>query len=220
VVGNPGLNPRCFFKYLFLNIFYLRALKRSYLPAGFNPAKLNFFLAIALLLMAQAAFADDALWQKLKSGGYVILIRHAETDPGVGDPPGFRLNDCKTQRNLNDAGREQAKRLGAAFAKRGIPVAKVMTSRWCRALDTARIAFGGAQPWPALDNTFETPQRREPQMSEIRTALAKPVAGGNLVLVTHGVNIHALSGISPGTAEPVVMLPGARPATLGRLALP
>lgn len=180
---------------------------------------MRFLLSIALLLASQAVLADDALWEKLKSGGYVILIRHAETDPGVGDPPGFRLNDCKTQRNLNDAGREQAKRLGAAFAKRGIPVAKVMTSRWCRALDTARIAFGGAEPWPALDNTFETPQRREPQMREVRKALAKPVAGSNLVLVTHGVNVYALTGISPATAEPVVVQPGGTPATLGRLAI-
>lgn len=184
-----------------------------------NPAQLRFLLAIILLLASQAVFADDALWEKLKNGGYVILIRHAETDPGVGDPPGFRLNDCKTQRNLNDAGREGAKRLGAAFAKRGIPVAKVMASRWCRALDTARIAFGGAEPWPALDNTFEEPQRREPQMREVRKALAKPAAGGNLVLVTHGVNVYALTGISPATAEPVVVQPGGQPATLGRLAI-
>jgi phosphohistidine phosphatase SixA len=184
-----------------------------------NPAQLRFLLAIVLLLASQAVFADDALWEKLKNGGYVILIRHAETDPGVGDPPGFRLNDCKTQRNLNDAGREEAKRLGAAFAKRGIPVAKVMASRWCRALDTARIAFGGSEPWPALDNTFEAPQRREPQMREVRKALAKPAAGGNLVLVTHGVNVYALTGISPATAEPVVVQPGGQPATLGRLAI-
>jgi phosphohistidine phosphatase SixA len=187
-------------------------------PSG-NPAQLRFLLAIVLLLASQAVSADDALWEKLKNGGYVILIRHAETDPGVGDPPGFRLNDCKTQRNLNDAGREEAKRLGAAFAKRGIPVAKVMASRWCRALDTARIAFGGAEPWPALDNTFEAPQRREPQMREVRKALAKPAAGGNLVLVTHGVNVYALTGISPATAEPVVVQPGGQPATLGRLAI-
>jgi phosphohistidine phosphatase SixA len=184
-----------------------------------NPAQWRFLLAIVLLFASQAVFADDALWEKLKNGGYVILIRHAETDPGVGDPPGFRLNDCKTQRNLNDAGREEAKRLGAAFAKRGIPVAKVMASRWCRALDTARIAFGRAEPWPALDNTFEAPQRREPQMREVRKALAAPAAGGNLVLVTHGVNVYALTGISPATAEPVVVQPGGQPATLGRLAI-
>lgn len=185
-----------------------------------NPPQLRFLLSIALLLASQAVLADDALWEKLKNGGHVILIRHAETDPGVGDPPGFKVHDCKTQRNLNDAGREEAQRLGAAFAKRGIPVAKVLSSRWCRALDTARTAFGGAEPWSALDNTFDAPQHREPQMREVRKTLAKPVAGGNLVLVTHGVNVHALSGISPGTAEPVVMLPGARPATLGRLVLP
>ena len=187
-----------------------------------SPARRIARAAAVLLALAgpAAAQADEALWDRLKAGGHVILIRHALTDPGVGDPPGFRVEDCSTQRNLNAAGREEAARLGAAFARRGIPVAQVLSSRWCRALDTARIAFGRAQPWPALDNTFETPQRREPQMREVRRALTQAPAGGNLVLVTHGVNVQALSGVAPGTAEPVVMRPGARPVTLGRLVLP
>lgn len=176
-------------------------------------------MLLALPFIAQPALANDALWDKLKSGGHVILIRHAQTDPGVGDPPGFRVDDCKTQRNLNDAGREEAKRLGTEFTKRGIPVAKVLSSRWCRALETAHIAFGKAEPWPALDNTYDAPQRREPQMREVRKALAKPVTGGNLVLVTHGVNVFALTGISPATAEPVIVQPGGKLNTLGRLAV-
>jgi phosphohistidine phosphatase SixA len=177
-------------------------------------------LGLALLAPVQLAAADDALWTRLKSGGHVILIRHAETDPGVGDPPGFKVDDCATQRNLNAAGREAARRLGAEFTRRGIPVAKVLSSRWCRALETARLAFGNAEPWPALDNTFDTPQRREPQMRDVRKALGGPVRGGNLVLVTHGVNVYALSGVSPGTAEPVVVVPGAKLLTLGRLPTP
>lgn len=168
-------------------------------------------LLLLLLLTALPAVAVPAqaaspgLWQQLKSGGHVLLIRHATTDPGVGDPPGFNLQNCATQRNLSPAGREEARRLGIALQQLGVPVAAVRSSRWCRCLETAKLAFGGAQPWPALDNTFETPDRRPQQMNEIRKALAQPVTGGNLVLITHGVNILALTGISPAESEIVAI---------------
>lgn len=177
-------------------------------------------LLSTLLLAAQPAHGDPALWEQLRAGGHVILIRHAATDPGVGDPPGFELGNCATQRNLSAEGRREAARLGAAFQRHGIPVAAVRSSRWCRCLETARIAFTKAEPWPALDNTFETPQHREPQMREVRKVLRAPVAGGNVVLITHGVNILALTGISPGTAELVIVKPGPVPQTVGRITLP
>lgn len=164
-------------------------------------------LAAALVLAPASATASDALWQTLQAGGHVVLVRHATTAPGVGDPPGFRLDDCATQRNLNDSGRAEARRLGAAFRKRGIPVSTVKSSRWCRCLDTARLAFGKADPWPALDNTFETPERRASQMSEVRKSLARPPANGNLVLVTHGVNIAALTGVNLAQGEIVIVKP-------------
>lgn len=147
-------------------------------------------------------------WQQLKSGGHVLLIRHAATDPGIGDPPGFDLRNCATQRNLSAAGRADALQLGIALKQLGVPVAAVRSSRWCRCLETAKLAFGGAEPWPALDNTFETPDRRPQQMNAIRKLLAEPVRSGNLVLVTHGVNILALTGISPAESEIVVVRPG------------
>lgn len=178
---------------------------------------LDFLPAFALLFAAMPALANEALWAALARGGHVILVRHAATDPGVGDPPGFRIDTCGTQRNLNNSGRAEAARLGAAFERRAIPVARVLSSRWCRCLETARIAFGKAEPWPALDNTFEVPQRRDPQMREVRRLLAQPVASGNLVLVTHGVNILALTGVSPATSELVIVAPGAAPRTMGRI---
>lgn len=177
-------------------------------------ALLQLLLAIALLAAGPAPAGED-LWNRLHAGGYVLLIRHAATDPGVGDPPGFKLGDCATQRNLSAAGRAQARQLGGTLKKRGIPVAATRSSRWCRCLETAQLAFGKAQPWPLLDNTFETPERREPQMRQIRAALAQPVTGGNLVLVTHGVNILALTGISPAESEIVIV----RPAGNGKLQL-
>lgn len=118
-----------------------------------------------------------------------------------------RASICKTA-SLSAAGREEARQLGSALKQLGIPIAAVRSSRWCRCLDTARLAFGNAQPWPALDNTFETPERRLQQMREIRKSPAYPVTGGNLVLVTHGVNILALTGISPAESEIVAIRAG------------
>lgn len=169
---------------------------------------LSAFAALALtvvLLSPPPASASDALWQTLRAGGNVVLVRHATTDPGVGDPSGFKLNDCSTQRNLNEAGRAEARRLGAAFRKHGIPVSSVRSSRWCRCIDTAILAFGKADPWPALDNTFETPERRPAQMREVTQAMGKKPARGNLVLVTHGVNIAALTGIHVAQGEIVIV---------------
>lgn len=170
---------------------------------------LRLMLATACVWTSPARAAAD-LWQQLKSGGHVLLIRHAVTDPGVGDPPGFDLKNCKTQRNLNAAGREDARQLGITLKQLGIPVAAVRSSRWRRSLETARLAFGDARPWSALDNTFKTPERRPQQMREIRKLLAQPVSVGNLVLVTHGVNILSLTGISPAEGAVVALRTGTR----------
>ncbi|MCK6409580.1 MAG: histidine phosphatase family protein, partial [Thauera sp.] len=94
---------------------------------------------LALLLSATtfAATAEEALWKALREGGHVALMRHAVA-PGVGDPPGFRLDDCATQRNLSAAGRRQAQAIGERFRANGIATAAVFSSQWCRCLDTAR----------------------------------------------------------------------------------
>src|SRR5688572_17565050 len=97
---------------------------------------------LALLSLPSTALADEALWSLLKKGGQVVLMRHAVTTPGVGDPPGFRLDDCSTQRNLTDAGRQDARRVGAAFRARNIVVESVYSSPWCRCVETANLAFG------------------------------------------------------------------------------
>jgi hypothetical protein len=110
-------------------------------------------LALVLALLAGPAGATEAAWQALRGGGVVALMRHARA-PGVGDPPGFRLEDCATQRNLSAEGRDQARRIGEAFRAQGVAVARVLSSRWCRALDTARLAFGTVEPFPPLDSFF------------------------------------------------------------------
>jgi broad specificity phosphatase PhoE len=148
------------------------------------------------------------LWALLQQGGHVVLVRHAVTSSGVGDPPGMRVDDCATQRNLSDAGRDEARRLGAAFAERGVPIERVLTSPWCRCIETARIAFGDASAWPALGNLFGRPERRDEQLRALRPVVGTLRQGGNLVLVSHGSTIAALTGISPDTTELVIVRPG------------
>ena len=165
--------------------------------------------------------ADEAVWPLLQAGGHVVLLRHAVTDPGVGDPPAFQLGNCSTQRNLSEQGRGDARRLGEALRQRRVPVAKVLSSPWCRCLETARLVFGQeAEVQPALGNLFGRPEREAAQVAELRRLASRPVAGGNLFLVTHGSTTYALTGVSPGTGEMVILKPqqdGFRVA--GRLAV-
>jgi phosphohistidine phosphatase SixA len=172
-------------------------------------------LSAFILLLAGAASADNALWDQLRAGGLVVFIRHAQTDPGVGDPPGFRLEDCETQRNLNAAGRTQARRLGDAVRREKVPVAEVLSSEWCRCRETAALAFERHVPWPALNNLFGRSQNEPAQSRAIRERGSAFKGPGNLVLVTHGATILPIAGVNPGTAELVVM----RPAGAGKLEL-
>ena len=168
---------------------------------------------VALLLVLWLPRAPEAagdVWALLALGGQVVLVRHALTEPGAGDPPGFVLGDCATQRNLAATGRDDARRIGEAFARRGIPVGRVLSSRWCRCLETARLAFGRVEPWPALDSIYEDRRREEEQTRAVRELVSRPPAGGNLVLVTHGVNVAALLGFVPAAGEVVVLRPDGR----------
>lgn len=183
-------------------------------------------LLIAALLPCTVAFGADEeqVWSALKSGGKVVLIRHAETVAGIGDPPGFRLGDCSTQRNLSAQGREDARRLGDAFRRRGIPIANVLSSRWCRCLETAQLAFGRATPAAMLDSMFndDDSQRNDEKIRAVKGAVARRPASGNLVLVTHNRNIQALTGVSPSSGEMVVVLPdkSGELKVVGRLPVP
>ena len=173
--------------------------------------------ALAVLLWAgsAAANADAALWQKLQSGGYVVLLRHGLTEPGVGDPPGFKLGDCKTERKLNAEGRAESKRLGEAFRRRQVPIAQVLSSEWCRCKDTAELAFGRYETWPALNNLFGRHDNAAAQRSAILERASGFRGAGNLILVSHGSTIVQVAGINPAMGEMVVM----RPAGAGKLEL-
>jgi broad specificity phosphatase PhoE len=149
----------------------------------------------------------EAVWDLLRSGGQVVVMRHASTEPGVGDPPGFRLEDCQTQRNLSAAGREEARRLGQAFRARSIPIGQVLSSRWCRCLETARLAFGTVEPWAPLDSFFNDRSRADAQTQAVRELIAERPPGGNLILVSHQVNITALTQLFPAPGEMIVLTP-------------
>lgn len=163
-----------------------------------------------LLCAAGGVLADDALWSLLQRGGQVVLVRHALTESGVGDPDGMALEDCTTQRNLSEQGRGEAARLGEALRNRRIPVAGVLSSPWCRCLETARLVLGRpVQVEPALGNLFGRPERRESQVAALRKIAQRTPEGGNLFLFTHGSTTLALTGVSPGTSEMVVLTPQA-----------
>lgn len=161
-------------------------------------------LLLAAFLWATAAHADEALWDRLKQGGYVLLIRHAITTPGAGDPPGFKLDDCATQRNLSREGREQSQRLGEAFRKRAIPVSEVRSSEWCRCLETAHLAFGKAEAFSALNSLYADRSREAEQNGLVAAFAATIKPPQNLVLVTHGANVASILGIHPAPAEVVI----------------
>jgi phosphohistidine phosphatase SixA len=152
------------------------------------------------------AQAADPVWEALAAGGHVALIRHAEA-PGVGDPADFVLEDCSTQRNLSGAGREQAVRIGETFRAHGVAVDQVLTSGWCRCIDTASLAFGTAEIWPPLHSFFRDSATERAQTREVRDSIAAWAGPGTLVLVTHQVNITALTDIFPASGEVIVLAP-------------
>jgi phosphohistidine phosphatase SixA len=163
-----------------------------------------------------AAEGPDEAWAALATGGHVALIRHGNAPPGYGgDPPGFRLNDCSTQRNLDDAGREQARALGEAFRQHGVRVDRILASPVCRCLDTARLmAVGPVETsWDLLPDMGSGTTRVE--------ALEKMVSSwrgpGTLVLVTHGLTVGRLTGLTLEQAETVVLLPTAEKLPAGHL---
>ena len=173
-----------------------------------------------LTAAAQPALSDEPLWSALRSGGYVLLMRHAATEPGIGDPPQFKAGDCKTQRNLSAAGREQAAKTGQRFKEAGISISTVLSSSWCRCIDTAKIAFGSVTLEPALDSFFGDRNAQSDRQTAAARALIRSFRGpGNLVMVTHQVNITALTGEFPAEGEIFVVLATAQGSlqTIGRV---
>ncbi len=168
-----------------------------------------------------AATAGEAIAARLREGGVVIAFRHALA-PGTFDPPGFRLGDCGTQRNLSDDGRAQARRLGAWFRSRTLAPAAVRSSPWCRCLDTATLAFGRAEPWRALGSPragTETSNAESLQALRDGLAAVAQQRGHFEVWVTHMFVLADLAGADTASGEGLLLAagPAGAPQLLGRL---
>jgi broad specificity phosphatase PhoE len=167
-----------------------------------RPAAIGVLLLLATASMVAAA--DDAVWAALRTSGAVVVLRHSYA-PGAFDPPDARLDDCSTQRNLDDNGRAQARRIGEVFRRKGIAVAAVLSSPRCRCLDTARLAFGKVEAWDVLQGSLSDAERRQAQLVEMRRRIAAYRDGPPLVLVTHGSVVTDLTGRDIRMGELVVL---------------
>src|SRR5262249_20471664 len=167
-------------------------------------------IALALFPAAGSAFAEDEqqAWAALAGGGHVALIRHGNAPPGHGgDPPGMRLDDCKTQRNLDDKGREQAKALGEAMRQHRVTVDRIVSSPMCRCIDTAQLmSVGAVETSFALLPDIGGASVRFLELKQIVSSWRGP---GTLVLVTHALTVNPLATFMPTQAEIVVVKPSA-----------
>ena len=185
-----------------------------------------FVCAMACLPLHAATQPDDAALLRELGAGAVVLMRHTQTTPGVGDPPGWRLERCESQRNLAPEGIEHAKRIGQWFAARQLRVSAVRNSPWCRTRDTATLAFGRHDDWPALANLFEDRSRADVQAAAVKQFIDGVKPGELVVLVSHGSTIGHIvpggAGLASGEAVVVrrAAQRGAPPLVLGRLSVP
>ncbi len=195
-----------------------RVLVARLLAARTFGAWLLVAFAFPLLAVAQSVSPQSASGN-LATEGSIVLFRHAMA-PGVGDPENFQLGNCSTQRNLSAAGRAQAKALGDRMRAAGVAVTQVLSSHWCRTLETAELAFPGQARSEVLFDSFFTDQRRaDPQTDKARALLLKWRGPGVLVVVTHQVNITQLTDVYSSSGEGVIVRPeSGELAVVGRIA--
>lgn len=169
-------------------------------------AVLSFFVLSLVNTPGLAADASNEAWAALAKGRHVALIRHGNAPPGYGgDPRGFRFDDCKTQRNLDDMGREQARALGEAFRKHGVRVDRVVSSPICRCLETGQLmAVGPVETsWALLPDSRGSDVR----LLKLKEMVSSWRGPGTLVLVTHGLTVGRLTGLTLQQAETLVLQP-------------
>lgn len=197
-------------------VLFDHVLMTTMIARGF--AALSVALCLSSPLRAEAE--DASVLAELAKPGHVLMLRHAHA-PGFGDPPGFKLGDCATQRNLDGAGREQARRLGERLRAAGVGRATVYSSQWCRCLETAGLLnLGDVKPLSALNSFFGRLEEREGRLTAVRELLAGlSTDGGPVVLVTHQVTVSAITGRGVGSGGGYLLrLDGSgAPAVVGAL---
>lgn len=163
-------------------------------------------VAIILLVLASAWVADRSVASvALNDGSYILLIRHGDA-PGRSEPAGFNLNDCSTQRGLSEKGRDEARNLGVMLRAAGVNVMRVMASRFCRAHETAQLLkLGPVENAPAFDDLAFNKSRKIELLDGERQLIASWRGPGVLLVVSHGSNIKALTGMAVAQGAMVVV---------------
>ena len=173
---------------------------------GLSIFKFFFILIYIFFTNFTVVLSSESIWDEARKGNKVILIRHSFA-PGGGDPAGFKIEDCKTQRNLNKAGIDQSKKIGKIFRDNKIPIDIILSSEWCRCKDTAFHAFGRFKKFSALNSTFSNPyiKNESRQIKKIKKYLKNwDGKGKNLILVTHYSIITAITDAVPRSGEIVI----------------
>ena len=162
-------------------------------------------LIIFFIFIPNNSHSSENVVKFLKEGKKIVFIRHALA-PGNGDPNNFDIKDCSTQRNLNDEGRAQSKRIRNFFEKNNIKIDKVLSSEWCRCKDTAKIAFGKFETFSALNSFYETrfSKNKSKQMKDLREYISKWESDSNLIIVTHYVVILDILDRGTSSGEMII----------------
>ena len=162
-------------------------------------------LIIFFIFIPNNSHSSENIVKFLKEGKKIVFIRHALA-PGNGDPNNFDIKDCSTQRNLNDEGRAQSKRIRNFFEKNNIKIDKVLSSEWCRCKDTAKIAFGKFETFSALNSFYETrfSKNKSKQMKDLREYISKWESDSNLIIVTHYVVILDILDRGTSSGEMII----------------
>lgn len=168
------------------------------------------FATLGALAPAALAQDSDAAWRALAGDGAVALIRHARAPGPSPDPPGFRIEDCATQRNLSAEGRAQATRLGEIWRAKGAKLGKLLSSPWCRCRDTVRLmGLGEPAIENALWNLLQGPPDRDAKVAQLQSIVRAWRGPGTLAMATHGITMRAVGLPDPGEGGIAVVVPDA-----------
>ena len=162
-------------------------------------------LLLSFFIFSDLAKSNENLINSLKEGEKLIFIRHAYA-PGNGDPENFNLKDCSSQRNLNQEGISQSKRIGLFFTQNKIQIDKVLSSEWCRCKDTAKYAFNDYKTFDALNSFYDArfTKNKTKQIKDLKKYVSSWNSKKNLVLVTHFVVISETLGVGSSSGEIIV----------------
>ena len=160
---------------------------------------------IGILNINNSAFSDDKILKSLKEGKKLVFIRHAIA-PGNGDPNNFDINDCSTQRNLDENGIEESKKIGLFFKNNKIKIDKVLSSQWCRCKDTAKYAFKNFETFDALNSFYDEKfaKNETKQIKDLKNYIKNWNSDKNIVLITHFVVISSILNTGSSSGEIII----------------